>query len=606
MKKIFKSLTFKIGVIIILVEIVVLAVTGFFYITRFRNEIDTRIKTKIEIPGTLVSKGLLNFSSIADRDVMVELVGEGLTDAIVVGADDSVFHSLDPTYVGGKITQVPGINLDWFNENLPDTLLAETSDGLVSITPIRTFAEEKSSFFVYVKVGAEETAREKQTILFLFLGGSLISIVLTSIAIILLFNTAILSRVREVLDVLTAVEQGNLAARTSDTTAEDEIGILQQGVNSMAAQLEGIVGELEERITGRTQRLETVAALGERLSAILNLDELLLAMVNQIKESFGYYHAHVYMLDEAGNNLVVAEGTGQAGAQMKARGHSIPLRAPTSLVARAARTSRIVRVDNVREAADWLPNPLLPNTYAELAVPIILEGDVVGVLDVQEDKVGGLDEGDANLLRSVASQVAVNLNNARLFEQTQAALAETEMIHRRYMAQAWEAFRESQSALQAEKQKSKALTVGTETLSLIKQQVVQQGETVAIHSQDSQEEENGNRRQATIVTPLKLRGQVIGTLGLLDVEADRYWTDEEITLIEAISEQATLALENARLFEETQQRAAREKVIADITGQVWTSNELEKVMQTAVEQLGLTLDASKVIIRLGTEDQLLD
>ena len=100
-------------------------------------------------------------------------------------------------------------------------------------------------------------------------------------------------------------------------------------------------------------------------------------------------------------NLVVAAGTGEAGAEMKAKGHSIRLDARTSLVARAARSGEIVRVDDVREAEDWLPNPLLPHTCSEMAVPIILEGGVVGVLDVQEDKIVGLDEGDANLLRSL-------------------------------------------------------------------------------------------------------------------------------------------------------------------------------------------------------------
>jgi GAF domain-containing protein len=108
-----------------------------------------------------------------------------------------------------------------------------------------------------------------------------------------------------------------------------------------------------------------------------------------------------------------------------------------------------------------------------------------------------------------------------------------------------------------------------------------------------------------LITPLKLRDQVIGTLGVLETQPDRQWTKEEIALVETISEQATLALENARLFEEAQQRAAREKLIANLTGQVWASGELEQVMETAVVQLGTTLDASRVVIRLGTVDRLL-
>jgi CheY-like chemotaxis protein len=153
-------------------------------------------------------------------------------------------------------------------------------------------------------------------------------------------------------------------------------------------------------------------------------------VVNQVKDNFGYYYAHSYLLDDNTAKLVVAAGTGKAGAEMKQAGHNIPLNAPTSLVARAARNGQVVKVDNVRQAEDWLPNPLLPDTYAEMAVPIILgaEGKVVGVLDVQENKIGGLDEGDANLLRSLANHVAVALTNARLFEQTVQAKIEAEEV----------------------------------------------------------------------------------------------------------------------------------------------------------------------------------
>jgi len=606
MKLFFKSLTFKIGIIIILVEIIVLAVTGFFYINRFSAQVDERVRTRIELPGTLVARGLLNFGSVADEEVMQELVGEGLVDGLVIGADQTVFHSLNPDYVRQRIGQVPGLDPAWFDENATESQLIETADGLVSITPIRAFAEEKSSFFVYIKVGAEQAARERRSITGLFVLGSLFSVILTSIAIIYLFNSTILSGIRSVLDVLGRVAQGDLTARVEGSIPRDEIGVLQNGFNAMAARLEETVGVLERGVAARTRRLEIVATLGERLGAILDVEKLLAEIVNQIKDNFGYYHAHIYLLDEAGETLVVAEGTGPAGAEMKATGHSIPLGAPRSLVARAARTGQIVRVDNVREVADWLPNPLLPDTYAEMAVPIILEEEVVGVLDVQQDRIAGLvGQGDANLLRSVASQVAVALNNARLFKQTQEALAEAEAAHQRYLAQSWDTFRQAQPVLRAEQQKSVVPAAASESLRPIKRQVVQQGKTVIVDPNEVREDDNDHGPPPTLMTPLKLRGEVIGTLGLMDVESGRRWTREEITLVETITEQAALALENARLFKETQQRAARQKIIADVTNQVWASGELEQVMQTAVEQLGATLGATRVVIHLGTEDQLL-
>jgi serine phosphatase RsbU (regulator of sigma subunit)/HAMP domain-containing protein len=216
------------------------------------------------------------------------------------------------------------------------------------------------------------------------------------------------------------VAAGDLTA-TVPVLTEDEVGVLASTFNQMTQQLQTLYAHLEKLVANRTHRLEIVALLGERLNAILDLDLLLREIVNQIKESFGYYHAHIYLLDEDRERLIMAAGAGLAGAEMKARAHTITLTATASLVARAARTGEIVKEDNVREVADWLPNPLLPDTCSEMAVPIIIGGQVEGVLDVQEDILAGFDEGDASLLRSVANQIAVALNNARLFSHIQQA-----------------------------------------------------------------------------------------------------------------------------------------------------------------------------------------
>ena len=170
-------------------------------------------------------------------------------------------------------------------------------------------------------------------------------------------------------------------------------------------------------LSKRALQLETVGQVGQRATSVLNLEELLAVVVNQVKDNFGYYHAHIYLLDEEKEDLLMVEGTGAVGAELKARGHHIPLNTEVSLVARAARTGEIVWIDNVHEVPDWLPNDLLPDTQAEMAVPIISNDKVLGVLDAQENKLAAFDEGDADLMRSLAHHVAVALTNARLFEQ---------------------------------------------------------------------------------------------------------------------------------------------------------------------------------------------
>ena len=225
-----------------------------------------------------------------------------------------------------------------------------------------------------------------------------------------------------------AISAGDLLQKV-DITSQDEVGELASAFNSMTLQLRELIISLEQRVLERTQRLEMVASLSEKLSAILDFEQLLNELVCQIEANFHYYHTHIYLFDETGQNLIMAVGTGQVGDKMKQQGYLIPLSAPTSLVARAARSGEVIRVDNVQETDNWQPNPLLPNTHAEIAAPIIREGRVVGVLDVQGDQVGGLDEGDANLLRSLAGHVAVALSNARLFERNQRALKEAETLY---------------------------------------------------------------------------------------------------------------------------------------------------------------------------------
>ncbi|MDM8529188.1 GAF domain-containing protein [Anaerolineales bacterium HSG24] len=216
------------------------------------------------------------------------------------------------------------------------------------------------------------------------------------------------------------IQAGDLTVH-AQVTSGDEIGQLADTFNSMTANLRQTRDDLEDRQQALRQQnkyLNSTAELSERLSAILNIDELLMELVNQLKAKFNYYHVHVYLLDESNNMLVMTAGTGTAGATMKEQGHAIALDT-TSIVVQAALSGEVVRIVNVHEIENWLPNPLLPDTHAELAVPIIREGQVVGVLDVQNEAVGGLDEGDATLLRSLVGHVAVALSNARLFSSEQ-------------------------------------------------------------------------------------------------------------------------------------------------------------------------------------------
>jgi putative methionine-R-sulfoxide reductase with GAF domain len=211
------------------------------------------------------------------------------------------------------------------------------------------------------------------------------------------------------------VTRGDLQTRVL-VSSQDEIGMLSHSFNLMTDQLLDAINNLEQRVQERTHALNISTEVGRRLSTILERQQLVAETVQQIRDGFNYYHAHMYLFDEEGKDLLMVGGTGQAGQVMLAQNHKIKI--GQGLVGRAAATNLPIIVPDVSKEADWLPNDLLPETRAEIAVPIAIGKQVIGVLDVQHNVVKGLQQQDADLLLSIANQVAIALQNTRLLEES--------------------------------------------------------------------------------------------------------------------------------------------------------------------------------------------
>jgi GAF domain-containing protein len=198
---------------------------------------------------------------------------------------------------------------------------------------------------------------------------------------------------------------------------QEDIDLLQSISNQVAVAIQNI--RQYENTRKIAADMAVVANVGIATSTITESGHLLQEVVDLSKNSFNLYHAHVYLLNEAGDSLVLTAGAGEVGKQMVSEKRSIPFDSKQSLVARSARTREGVVVNDVTAAPDFLPNPLLPDTRSEMAVPMIVAGKVIGVLDVQSETANHFTEVDVSIQTTLASQVAIALQNAHSFSQSQ-------------------------------------------------------------------------------------------------------------------------------------------------------------------------------------------
>jgi GAF domain-containing protein/CHASE3 domain sensor protein len=395
-----------------------------------------------------------------------------------------------------------------------------------------------------------------------------------------------------------------------DIRTGDEIEELSVEFNKMAAELAGVIGSLEQRVDERTRSLQAAAEVASATTSVLDPDELLRQVVDLVQRRFDLYYVGLFLLDEDRGDAkrafaVLRAGTGEAGQIMMEQGHRLEV-GGSSMIGQCVARSEARIVLDVGEEPFRFDNPVLPETRSEMALPLRSRGHIIGAMTVQSVEEAAFDEADVAVMQTMADQVAVAIDNARLFAETQAALEEMAATQRHYMSQAWTDYKATRAVSGYERTDTGIKPLGDAALPEVQQAMTER--RTLVWSGDGGEERGGesstekparSTESSTLAVPITLRGQPIGVLGFTKGGEGQQWSKDDIALAEALSEQFVLAADNVRLLDETQRRAARERLTREITDKMRRASSVEDIVQSAVDELHKVLGTSRTFVRLG-------
>jgi GAF domain-containing protein len=395
----------------------------------------------------------------------------------------------------------------------------------------------------------------------------------------------------------------------------------EQAMADSNRELEKMRRSLEDQVADRTRTLEQRSSylqaaieVSRATASILDTQQLIQNAVNLVREQFGLYYVGLFQIDPTGKWAVLRAGTGEAGKAMIARGHRIRLGQGMigwSIANAQPRLAGEVEDDLVR-----LPTPELPDTRAEVAIPLRSRGRVLGALTVQSSQPDAFGEMEITIFQSLADQLAIALDNAHLIAESQRAVKETQRAYGQISRTAWMEFLSSLHDQNSTYHYGLGEKVTTPELEKAQQNVLHNGNLSQTRVGD----------QPTLLLPITVRNQVIGVVSYsketvaktdamqkncclcsIDLPSDQQsiddqpseWNSDEIELLKAITEQLGIALDSARLFAETRQRAEHERLVDHVSSEMRATLDIDAVLETAVRELRNSLGMAEVEVRLG-------
>ena len=397
-------------------------------------------------------------------------------------------------------------------------------------------------------------------------------------------QAAICAPVRAGDELLGLIYAARLKDRPFTASEQSLFGVL---ADRAASAIENV--RLIESGQRRTMQLQTAAEVSSAASSILDPDDLLPQAVELIHERFGLYYAGIFLVDETGKYAVLQAGTDEAGRKMLEMEHKLEVGGMSMIGWCVANRQARIALDVGKEAVHF-GNPLLPETRSEMALPLVSRGKVIGAMTIQSVQEAAFSQEDIAALQTMADQLANAIQNARLFRRAQESLQEVEATHHRYLREEWEKYTAQRPMLGYEYDLSQ-VTPLQETLPVELSSPLREGRLVTQSGGDAGE-------GATLLAPITLGGETIGVLGFEEPERPRHWTPDETALIEAVTSQLALALENRRLFEEARIRAEELAALNELAQALTASLNVEEVLDAAYRGASRLLDTTNFYVSL--------
>jgi len=376
-------------------------------------------------------------------------------------------------------------------------------------------------------------------------------------------------------DTARKISRGDFNVRITNMPKTRELAELAHDLNAMTDNLGGLINDLEQRVAERTAgltrkagQLRAVSYIARQTAEVQSLVSILDLVVTLITEQFNYYHAGIFLINEAGDEAILQAASSEGGKRMVERKYSFKVGAQ-GIVGHVATQKRArIALESDREGT-FFDNADLPMTRSEVALPLMIHNRVLGVLDIQTDQTQAFQADDIDVLQTLADQVAVAIENAKLLGEAQAALRQLETVSASRTHDAWNQRLQGQS-----------LAFTYTPLGL------------------RAEAPSNSMGEDGITSPITLRGQKIGSI-LMNRKDDANWGKYDEDLIDEVAYQVGLAVDNLRLLEDAQQRARQEQTIGELAIRFSQALDIDSLLQTAARELGQMPDISEVSVFIG-------